>query len=147
MRERRCRQAVNPISTTVVRVLAYQGPYAATKGGLNALSQSLRAEYIEAPVGFSVVAPGSVAGRGMFARGQAEGIRMPRALRLTTPEAVARAVVRAIEADVPQVLVYPSPIRPILALGLVAPRLAERANEQLGLGRLFRPAAQARERA
>src|SRR5919109_1264211 len=126
---------------------AFEAPYAATKGALNAVCRSLRAEYIDSPVGFSVVAPGSVAGQGMFARGQADGIRVPRALRLTRPEAVGRAVVKAIETDAPEVLVYPGPIRPTLAIGLLAPRAAERLNERLGLGRLFRPAAQARGRA
>lgn len=125
---------------------AYEAPYAATKGALNALCRSLRAEHFDRPVGFSVVAPGSVAGQGMFARGQRDGIRVPRALKLTTPEAVGRAVVRAVETDAPEVVVYPGPIRPTLALGLLAPRITERLNERLGLGRLFQPAAEARGR-
>jgi short-subunit dehydrogenase len=126
---------------------AFEAPYAATKGALNALCRSLRAEYVERPVGFSLVAPGSVAGEGMFARGQADGIRVPRALRLTTPGAVGRAVVDAIETDAPEVVVYPGPVRSTLALGLLAPRISERLNERLGLGRLFQPAAEARGRA
>lgn len=73
-------------------------------------------------------------------------MRVPRALRLTTAEAVARAVVRAITTDAPQAIVYPGPIRPSLALGVLAPRTAERLNASLGLGALFRPAAQARGR-
>lgn len=115
-------------------------------GGLvaRALSRSLRAEYIDSPLRFSVVSPGSVGGRGMFARGQAEGICVPRALRLTTPQAVARSVVETIRADAPEAIVYPGPIRPALMLGMVAPRLAERLNERLGLGQLFRPVAEAR---
>jgi short-subunit dehydrogenase len=123
---------------------AYESPYAATKGALITLSRSLRAEFIDSPLRFSVVSPGSVAGRGMFARGQAEGIRVPRALRLTTPQAVARSVVDTIRADAPEAMVYPGPIRPALMLSMVAPRLAERLNERLGLGQLFRPVAETR---
>jgi short-subunit dehydrogenase len=123
---------------------AFHGPYAATKGALITLSRSLRAEYIDSSLRFSVVSPGSVGGRGMFARGQAEGIRVPGALRLTTPQAVARSVVETVRSDQPETLVYPGPIRPGLVLGLVAPRLAERLNERLGLGRMFRPVAEAR---
>ena len=123
---------------------AFQSPYAATKGALITLSRSLRAEYIDSPLRFSVVSPGSVAGRGMFARGQAEGIRVPRALRLTTPQAVARGVVDTVRSDAAEAIVYPGPIRPGLVLGLVAPRLAERLNERLELGRMFRPVAEAR---
>jgi short-subunit dehydrogenase len=126
---------------------AYEAGYAATKGALNALCRSLRAEYVDRPVGFSLVVPGSVAGEGMFARGQADGIRVPRVLRLTTPDAVGRSVVKAIETDAAELVVYPGPIRPTLALGLLAPRVSERINERLGLGRLFQPAAQARGRA
>jgi len=123
---------------------AFQSPYAATKGALIALGRSLRAEYIHSPVRFSVVSPGSVAGRGIFARGLAEGIRVPRALRLSTPQAVARSVVEATRTDAPESIVYPGAIRPGLVLGLVAPRIAERLNERLGLGRMFRPVAETR---
>jgi short-subunit dehydrogenase len=126
---------------------AFEAPYAATKGALNALSRSLRAEYAGRPVRFSLVAPGSVAGQGMFARGQADGIEVPRALRLTTPEAVGNAVVEALRTDAPEILVYPGPIKPTLVLGSLAPRLSERLNERLGLATLFRPAAQTRGRA
>jgi short-subunit dehydrogenase len=125
---------------------AYQAPYAATKGALITLVQSLRAEYAGRPVRFSLVAPGSVAGDGIFARAQDDGVRVPPALRLTTPGAVARAVVRAITVDAPQTIVYPGPIRPTLALGVLAPRTAERLNSRLGLDTLFRPAAEARGR-
>ena len=125
---------------------AYQAPYAATKGALNALVQSLRAEYAHRPIGFSLVAPGSVGGEGMFARGQADGIRVPRALRLTTANDVAHAVVRAIRTDAPQTLVYPGPIKPSLALGVLAPKTAERLNQHLGIATLFRPAAETRGR-
>lgn len=126
---------------------AFESPYAATKGALNALSRSLRAEYAGRPVEFSLVAPGSVAGEGMFARGQRDGIQVPRALRLTTPEAVGRAVVAAVRDDAPELLVYPGPIKPALLLGTLAPRLSERLNARLGLATLFRPAAEARGRA
>ena len=108
------------------------------------MCRSLRAEYADSPVRFSLVAPGSVADRGMFARAQAHGIRVPRAMRLTSPEAVARGVIKAIHTDAPEVLVYPGPIRPLLALGAIAPRLSERLNERVGLAQLFQPAAVAR---
>jgi short-subunit dehydrogenase len=121
---------------------AYLAPYAATKGALIALGHSLRAEYGDRPIGFSVVTPGSVAGAGMFARAQADGVRPPRALRLTSPDAVARAVLRAITSDAPHLLPAAGPVRPALVLGLLSPRLAERLHARLGLARLFATAAQ-----
>jgi NAD(P)-dependent dehydrogenase (short-subunit alcohol dehydrogenase family) len=53
-------------------------------------------------------------------------------------------VVETVRSDTAEGIVYPGPIRPGLVLGLVAPRLAERLNERLGLGRLFRPVAETR---
>ncbi|HEU0251175.1 MAG TPA: SDR family oxidoreductase, partial [Solirubrobacteraceae bacterium] len=47
---------------------AFSEPYAATKAGLVGLTQSLRSEYLNAPVGFSVICPGFIAGDGMYAR-------------------------------------------------------------------------------
>jgi short-subunit dehydrogenase len=47
----------------------YEAAYAATKAGLIGLTQSLRVEYRDAPVGFSVVCPGFVAGEGMYPSG------------------------------------------------------------------------------
>lgn len=123
---------------------AYQAPYAASKAGLVGLARSLRAEYIGAPVSFSVVAPGSIAGPGMFGRGQDAGVVVPSAMRLTTPAAVADAVLRALESRRPETVVYPGPIRPMLALGLLAPATSDRINERLGVGRLFEAAARAR---
>jgi len=126
---------------------AYEAVYAATKGGLNALGASLRAEYAGRPVGVSVVAPGPVAAAGMFARGVEDGIVVPRALQPVAPQEVAEAVVEAIATDAPQVLVARGPVRGSLALAALAPRLSERLTARLGRGDLFRPAAVTRGRA
>src|SRR5436309_7263265 len=83
---------------------AYEAPYAATKAGLIGLTQSLRAEHLKAPVGFSVVCPGFVAGEGMYQRMVDEGIESNRLLGTTTIEKVAEGVVEAIREDLPQVV-------------------------------------------
>ena len=147
MRERGRGHVVFVASISGYTGTAYEATYAATKGALIALSRSLRAEYVDEAVSFSVVSPGSVAGQGIFARAQADGLEVPGAMKLTTPEKVADAVVRAAAKDLPEVVVYPGPIKPGLALGLLAPRAFEHINERLGLGRMFRPAAVARGRA
>jgi hypothetical protein len=66
-------------------------------------------------------------------------------MRLTTPRAVAAAVLDAVELNRPETIVYPGPIRPLLALGLFAPGVSDRLQERLGIGRLFEPAAHARD--
>lgn len=126
---------------------AFNEPYAATKAGLVGLTQSLRAEYLDAPVGFSVVCPGFIAGDGMYARMAEEGHRSNRMMGETTPEKVAAAVVRAIREDRAEVIESGAPIRPMLALAQLAPGLAERVAPRFGLTDLFRRVAASRGRA
>ena len=78
---------------------AFNEPYAATKAGLVGLTQSLRAEYQNAPVGFSVVCPGFIAGDGMYERMLEEGHRSNRLMGETSTEKISEAVVRAIRED------------------------------------------------
>src|SRR5205823_10557508 len=103
----------------------YDSVYAATKAGMVGLTQGLRAEYRDAPVGFSVICPGFVADDGMFKRAQERGVKAPLLAAPTKPEKVAAAVVKAIRRDVPEIIVNSSPLRPILALGTLWPRSIE----------------------
>jgi short-subunit dehydrogenase len=99
----------------------YSATYAATKAGLIAWAGGVRAELRGTGVGVSVVSPGFVSEAGMFAvRSQ----RAPRLLGTSTPEAVARAVVRAIAKDVGEIIVNPGPVRLMLALDALSPRLS-----------------------
>ena len=125
---------------------AYDEPYAATKAGLIGLNQSLRAEYLHEPVGFSVVCPGFIAGDGMYQRMLDEGLKASRLMGETTTEKVADAVVRAIRRDLPEVIESGAPIRPALALAQLAPGLAERVAPIFGVTELFRRTAVSRGR-
>lgn len=126
---------------------AFQAVYAATKGGLLAFVRSARLEYADRPVGFSLVAPGPVADEGMFARAIKEGASTPAGVRLARPQRVGKAVVRAVRRDAPVLLVAGGPIRPLLALGDLAPGLSERATLRLGVREMFERPARARDRA
>ncbi|HTB49932.1 MAG TPA: SDR family NAD(P)-dependent oxidoreductase [Solirubrobacteraceae bacterium] len=125
---------------------AFNEPYAATKAGLVGLTQSLRAEYLEAPVGFSVVCPGFIAGDGMYARMAEAGHRSNRIMGETTTEKVAEAVVRAIREDKAEIVESGAPIRPMLALAQLAPGLVERLSPRFGVTELFRKVAADRGR-
>jgi short-subunit dehydrogenase len=125
---------------------AYNEPYAATKAGLIGLNQSLRAEYRHAPVGFSVIIPGLAAGDGMYQRMVDEGIKFNRLLGETTTEKIADRVVEAIRHDRPEIIETGSPVRPMLALGQISPRLAEWLVERLGASESFRRTAEQRGR-
>jgi short-subunit dehydrogenase len=125
---------------------AYNEPYAATKAGLIGLNQSLRAEYRHAPIGFSVVCPGFVSGDGMYQRMVDEGISSNRLLGETTIDKIADRVVDAILGDLPEVVESGSPVRPMLAVSQIFPRLAERLVERFGGTEIFRRAAESRGR-
>lgn len=126
---------------------AYNEPYAATKAALIGLTQSLRAEYLREPVGFSVVCPGFIAGDGMYARMAADGHSSNRLMGETSTEKVATAVVRAIREDCPEIVESGAPVRPMLALAQLAPGLVERLAPRFGATELFRRVAVARGRA
>jgi short-subunit dehydrogenase len=126
---------------------AYNEPYAATKAALVGLTQSLRAEYLDSPVGFSVVCPGFIAGDGMYARMAEQGHRSNRLMGETTTEKVADGVIRAIREDCAEIVDSGVPIRPLLALAQLAPGLVERIAPRFGVTELFRGVAAARDRA
>jgi short-subunit dehydrogenase len=125
---------------------AYNVLYAATKAGLLGFARSLHAELAEGPLGASVVCPGFIAHDGMYARFQELGVNAPVALRAVEPERVAQAVIEAIVDDRPDLLVTGWPMRPLLALQELAPRLAERIVQVTGAGRFFAAVAERTDR-
>lgn len=125
---------------------AYQEPYSASKAGLVALTQALRAEYLHAPVGFSVVCPGFIAGDGMYQRLVELGFKSNRLMGETTVDKVVDRTVEAIRRDLPEVIESGAPIRPALALSQIAPRVVERVAPRVGVTELFGRVAASRER-
>lgn len=126
---------------------AYSQPYAASKAGLIALNQSLRAEYAASPVGFSVICPGFTAGDGMYQRMADQGHTSNWLVGETNIAKVAKAVVRAIEDDVPEIVESGAPIRPMLALQQLAPGIVERLTPHFGVTEMFGRVARSRGRA
>jgi short-subunit dehydrogenase len=104
---------------------ACQEPYAASKAGMVAFTSSLRATYRGTGVSASVLCPGFVEA-GIYKRLREQtGLKAPATFGTSTPEAVARAMMRAIESDAPEVIVNSLPMRPMLALQQLCPRLYE----------------------
>lgn len=117
----------------------YNVPYSAAKGGLIAFSHSLRAELLGTGVGVSVVNPGFVSEAGMFANKERDhGVRAPGLLGTSSPQQVARGVVRAIERDRAEVIVNPGPMRLVGAVGQLFPGAQARMVDRLGFGEIFR---------
>jgi short-subunit dehydrogenase len=122
---------------------AYQAVYAATKAAVVALTRSLRAEHHGTPVGFSVVSPVYVEDAGVYADNVARhGLRSPRLVGTVRPEKVARAVVRAIRRDLPEVVVASSPVRVLFVLDALSPRLGDAMVRWTGVNELQRRAAE-----
>jgi short-subunit dehydrogenase len=133
---------VNIASAAGKAGVPYSVPYSATKFGLVGATHALRAEYLASPVGFSVICPGFVTDEGIYARYEARGLRAPRMVGTTTPDKVARAVVRAIKRNRVEVLVNDMPLRPLVVLGNALPQAAAPIMKYLGLCDFFRRAAE-----
>lgn len=114
--------------------------YNATKFGMRGFALALREDMRPHNVGVSTVFPGYVSDAGMFAD---SGATLPPGVGTRSPEAVARATVRAIEKNLAEVDVAPLSLRLIALLGGAAPSLiagvqrrmgADKITEQLAMG-------------
>jgi short-subunit dehydrogenase len=147
MLARRRGHVVNIASLAAKACPPYEGVYAATKAGLLAFTHALRGELRGRGVGASAVLPGFVSEAGMYADSiRGSGVSAPALVGEVSPAAVARAVVRAIRRDLPEVLVTHGPVRLLAALGQLYPPLVERVTRASGAAELFRRVAERRER-
>jgi short-subunit dehydrogenase len=114
--------------------------YNATKFGMRGFALALREDMRPYNVGVSTVFPGYVSDAGMFAD---SGASLPPGVGTRSPEAVARATIKAIEKNLAEVDVAPLSLRLIARFGGVAPGLtaaiqrrvgAEKITEQLAKG-------------
>jgi short-subunit dehydrogenase len=120
---------------------ACQEPYAATKAGLVAFTASLRATYYGTGVSASVICPGFVEA-GIYAKLKREtGYSAPALLGTSKPEAVVAAVIRAINSDLPEVIVNGLPVRPLFATSALFPRLGEFLTRKTGAHEFFKKIA------
>jgi short-subunit dehydrogenase len=145
MVERRSGHIVNMASVAGMAPTPYNTVYSATKHGLVGFTYSLRAELHGTGVSVSAVCPGFVAEAG-FIEEYADPTVPRRAGTETTPGEVARAVVRAIERDKPDVVVaglLPQVADVSLA---VSPRLTTFLARRLGGFESLRREAQAQAR-
>jgi short-subunit dehydrogenase len=98
--------------------------YATTKAGLIAFTQSLRGEYRNRGLSASVICPGFADEGGIYDRMKSEtGRQSPPLVGSTTADRVARAVIKAIEKDRPEIIVNSPPLRPIAVLAQMFPSL------------------------
>ncbi|MEQ1507800.1 MAG: SDR family NAD(P)-dependent oxidoreductase [Myxococcota bacterium] len=117
----------------------YNAVYTASKHGLNGFTASLRLELLGTGVHAGVICPGFVADAGMWAD---TGVAAPAAMREVPIDRVVDGVVRVIRGAA-EVLVTPTPMRPLLAIGQLFPTLDGPILTRLGVMRVLRERATA----
>lgn len=108
--------------------------YNTTKFALRGFALAHRQDLHGTGVGVSLIAPTFVSEAGMYAD---SGAPLPFGVRTVTPEAVANAVVRAVEHDVAEIVVAPPEQRLQSALGLIAPSAGAWLQRTLGVDKMF----------
>ncbi|GAA3514856.1 SDR family NAD(P)-dependent oxidoreductase [Aeromicrobium panaciterrae] len=103
--------------------------YNATKFGLRGFSLALRQDLAGHGVGVSLVEPGFIRDAGMFVEA---GGKLPRGVRTSTPQQVAKGVVKAIKRDRAEIVVAPIELRAGAAVGSVFPTLSARLQKAGG---------------
>ncbi len=130
MLERGAGAIVNVASLAGRTGMPFGAVYSGSKGALSEWSISLHAELFGRGVSVSSVCPGFVSSAGMHAR---KGKPAPGSLGEVSPQAVADAVLKALQTGHPEILVSSRPIRLLMALRALAPRAALAVARKSGL--------------
>lgn len=134
---------VNVASLAGKKGVIFNSIYSASKSGLITWTDAMVQELKGTGVGISVILPGYIREVGMFASSH---LKSPRFLGTSTPQEVADAVVRAIKEEKSEIIVNPGPMRPLLALGQLAPSLANKIVQWLGIVEMNRERVKMQER-
>ncbi len=146
MRQRNRGHIVNVSSLGGLLGIGLGEPYSATKHGLVGFTRSLRISCRTAGsrVSASVVCPGFIDDVGMYADKVGEhGHQAPFLLGTSSPAAVIKAIFRAIEKDLPEVIVSSRPVRMLVAINAISPRLGEWLVQRVNAHLVFAGIAQA----
>jgi short-subunit dehydrogenase len=141
---------VNVASISGLLAMAYAEAYNATKFGLVGYTRALRLSARDQGWGISasVICPGYMAGEGMYADQVKEyGVIAPKSVGSLPVELVGDAVVKAIEKDLPDVLLMSGAPRVMAVAATAAPRLTEWFIRKLDLPALTRSVATQRSAA
>lgn len=117
----------------------YSATYAGTKAGLVQWTSGIRQELRGTGVSASVICPGFVSDSGMFAVYEKKA---PKITGETTPDKVARAVIRAIKKDVQEIIVNPGVIWPMLWLDAINPGIMCWVLRKFGVYEFYRQQAE-----
>jgi short-subunit dehydrogenase len=113
---------INIASLAGKKGVAFNGVYSASKSGLIMWTDAMRQEYKDSSIEFSAICPGFIRDSGMF---HDSGQKPPKLLGSSLPQDVANAVLNCIKKQKAEVIVNPGPMKPLLALGQISPRLGD----------------------
>ena len=115
-------QIINIASLAGKKGVSYNSIYSASKSGLIMWTDAIRQELSKTNVNISVVCPGFVRDSGMF---HDSGQTAPKLLGSSSPQNVADAVLKSIQNNCAEVIVNPGPMKPLLALNQISPKLGD----------------------
>ena len=147
MLEQKSGHIVNVASLAGKVPVPFSIPYAASKAGMIAFTESYRAEFGRRGVSASVICPTFVDEAGMYQdMRDSTGVKANMLAGAVGPRKVAADVVKAIKRDRPEMLVYRGPGRLVSGFAELTPGVFERLYPLFGTHKTFKQLADARER-
>ena len=139
MMERRSGHIVNVASLAGKTAVPFNTVYSSSKHAVVGFSWSLREELRDRGIGVSVVCPTFVSDEGMFADWSNQD--PPRLSQTVTPDAVAEAVLKAIEKNRAEILVAKGLSKVVDVVHAVSPEITTRTAKASGLHSFLRKEA------
>ena len=133
---------VNICSLAAKKGESFNATYSATKGGLALFTDALRQELHATGVGVSALFPGLVNDVGMFSDSQ---VKAPLVLGTISSKKVAKALIKAIKKNKPDIIVNSGPLRPLLALNALFPNFGNWFARATGITAFCKNRADLRE--
>ena len=126
---------INIASLAGKKGVSYNSIYSASKSGLIIWTDAMRQELSHTGVNISVVCPGFIRDSGMF---HDSGQSAPKLLGSSLPQDVADGVIKSIQKNSAEVIVNPGPMKPLLALNQISPRLGDWVVKLFGVPEMNR---------
>ena len=141
MNERGRGHIVNISSLAGLVGTPYDDVYSTSKHGLMGFTRSLQLTAIgeSYPVGFSAICPGYVSRTGMYYDSIEEtGIESHHSIGISSPESVAKSVIKAILKNQNEIIVNSRPFRPYLLIQALFPSLTPWMTKKTGTIRNYK---------
>ena len=133
---------VNICSLAAKKGESFNATYSSTKGGLALFTDAIRQELHGSGVGVSALYPGLVKDVGMYSDSQ---VKAPLVLGTIPSKKVAKALIKAIKKNKPDVIINSGPLRPLLAIDALFPNFGNWFARITGITSFCRNRAELKE--